>query len=564
VLPCLLLLSLIGAHPAVARTFSPLQPTSYLAIPLLLAGYHLLLLTKTHPLSKEHNKSHVGMVLLASVVALSLTQPKELYYLLSFQASAFNQRFGFTLGLLFPAFVVMTSLFFSAKKSLLNPSNFFWLFVGATVVTILTHWLQFYSLYFSIVLLAVIVLWVTWRLIHNFSVKTWSHYVFALAWGVWLSILFVQGVFDQAGYWEVPLLVMLLLFSGAALLQKQEQWQDRHKTAITGLQRQIEGQQKSLEDHQNAIKEKEKALALKDKRIVTNKAILEKAGRRLKEKERILKLQNQQITQSIEYARNIQEAILPTSNTLGQLFQKYFLLFRPKDIVSGDFYWCSQIALNRPPDATMENFVYQTSKQYIFVAAIDCTGHGVPGAFMSMIGNTLLNEIVNEKDIYNPGEILEILHISIRSDLRQKYSGNTDGMDICLCRLEKRTDGKTEVLFAGAKRDLYVMQSNELMVVQGERKSIGGAQKETYRSFKVHKVLLDKQDRIYMATDGLEDMAIGTKTRRSFGTRRLKGFITKYHETSLEEQHHLLAGLVDKYSADTEQRDDILLLAIEV
>ena len=560
----MLLLSLIGAHPAMARTFAPLQPTSYLVIPLLLAGYHLFLLTTKHPHSKGSNQSQVGITLLSLGVTLSLTQPKELYYLLSFQELAFNQRFGFTFVLLLPTLVTLTFLFFRPQKSLSNPPSLFWLFIGLVVITILAHWLQFYSVYFSIVFLTITVLWITWRLIRNFSIKTGSHSIFALAWGVWLSILVVQGAFGKENYWEAPLLAMLLLFSGAALLQKQEQWQHQYEADVAGLHHQIEVHQKSLETHQNTIKEKEKALTLKDKRIVTNKAILEKAGKRLKEKERILKLQNQQITQSIEYARNIQEAILPTSNTLGQLFQKHFLLFRPKDIVSGDFYWCSQITLNRATDATMENFVYQTSKQYIFVAAIDCTGHGVPGAFMSMIGNTLLNEIVNEKDIYNPGEILETLHISIRSDLRQEHSGNTDGLDICLCRLEKRTNGKTEVLFAGAKRDLYTLQNNELVVVHGERKSIGGTQKEAYRSFKVHKMLLDKQDRIYLATDGLEDMAIGTKTRRSFGTRRLKGFITKYAESSLEDQYQLLASLVKKYSTDTEQRDDILLLAIEV
>ncbi len=98
----------------------------------------------------------------------------------------------------------------------------------------------------------------------------------------------------------------------------------------------------------------------------------------------------------------------------------------------------------------------------------------------------------------------------------------------------------------------------------GERKSIGGAQKEPYRSFGVHKILLNKQDRIYLATDGLEDMAIGIKTRRSFGTKRLKNFITKYQHLDLDKQYEMLASVVDKYNADTEQRDDVLLLGIEV
>ncbi|OJJ19022.1 hypothetical protein BKI52_19570 [marine bacterium AO1-C] len=561
---CLLFLSLIGAHPAMARTFAPVQTDSYLVFPLLLASYHLLLLVQKPLANSKLNNTQPGIIALALAVALSFTQPRELYYLLTFQEAAFNQRFGFTVSLLFPVFVFLTYLFFKTKTSSANHRNLLWIFIGGAMLTMLVHWLQYYACYFSIAFLAIVVLGVSGYLVRYFSVKTWSHYLFALAWGVWLSILVVQGLMGKTNYWEMPLLAMLLLFSGATVLQRQENMQQTYQSNITVLQTQVNTQQKDLEDHQATIEEKDRALTIKDKRITTNKAILEKAGKRLKEKERILKLQNKQITQSIEYARNIQEAILPTNNTLEQLFQEYFLLFRPKDIVSGDFYWCSQIALNRAPDSAMENFVYQTSKQYIFVAAIDCTGHGVPGAFMSMIGNTLLNEIVNEKDVYNPGEILETLHISIRSDLRQEHSGNTDGMDVCLCRLEKRTDGKTEVLFAGAKRDLYCLQNKELVVVQGERKSIGGVQKEAYRSFKVHKILLDKQDRIYLATDGLEDMAIGIKTRRSFGTKRLKSFITKYQHLNLEEQYDMLANLVDKYNADTEQRDDVLLLGIEM
>ena len=558
---CLFFVTFTGLHSAMASTLAPLQFTSYLVFPLLLVFGHLVLSLPGKVPAQKYDYIQLGMATLSLAVGLSFTQPEELYYLISFQKVPFSQRSGFTIGLFLPLLVWVVHLFFGAKTSLLNRSAIFWGFVVATILLLLTHWLlPGYTLYFSMSYLLAVILWGSGRLVRQFSFRAQSHYIFALAWGVWLSVLVVQWSMVKPNYWEVPLVVILVLLSSATLLQKQE----RIQKLYANLHQQVEIQQRDIEHQQITIEEKDQALAIKDKRIVTNKAILEKAGKRLKEKERILKLQNQQITQSIEYARNIQEAILPAKHTLKQLFHNHFLLFRPKDIVSGDFYWCSQIHLNEAPDAMMENFVYQTSKRYIFVAIIDCTGHGVPGAFMSMIGNTLLNEIVNEKGIYNPGEVLEVLHISIRSDLRQEHSGNNDGMDMCLCRLEKRTDGKTELWFAGAKRDLYCLQNKELVVVPGERKSIGGAQKEPYRSFGVHKILLNKQDRIYLATDGLEDMAIGIKTRRSFGTKRLKNFITKYQHLDLDKQYEILASVVDKYNADTEQRDDVLLLGIEV
>ena len=155
---------------------------------------------------------------------------------------------------------------------------------------------------------------------------------------------------------------------------------------------------------------------------------------KIEEQRDILDLQNQNINASIQYAQNIQRAILPVQNQISNLFES-FIIYRPKDIVSGDFYWFTQI------------------NNTAFLAAVDCTGHGVPGAFMSMIGNSHLNEIVIEKQITNPAKILTLLNEKIIVSLRQDETANKDGMDVCFISIDLKSN---EITFSGAKRPLYI------------------------------------------------------------------------------------------------------------
>lgn len=550
----IIFLILTGVTPAWAHTYAPLKTTSYLTVPIFLALYHFI-----YFVTNQSYKVNLILVFLGIATALTLSQPLEMHYLITLN-EAYEQYAGFLVGLLMPVLISLTYFFF---KETAKPENFIWLLVGGYVITVAAHILRYYTLYFSWAFFGGVIALSGIRIVQGFSAKNISHYLFLLGWINWLSILPAQLILN-ASYYEIPATLSLLLFSMAIFKQQREQIQLRQTTQLATLNQHIHTQEQTIHKQQETIHEKDKLIRFKEQRLKTNKEILEKAGRKLKEKERTLKLQNQQITQSIEYARNIQDAILPTEQAFKRFFKNYFVLFRPKDIVSGDFYWCSQITLEEVPTSSIANFVYQTNKLYTFVAAVDCTGHGVPGAFMSMIGNTLLNEIVNEKAIYTPSQILETLHMAIRSGLKQAYSGNTDGMDVCLCRMEKLANGKTEVLFAGAKRDLYCLNQNELKVISGDRKSIGGSQKESYRHFQSQSVILEKNDRMYLATDGLEDMAIGTKVRKSFGTKRLKAFIKKYAYMSLDDQYILLSKLVDKYKTNTEQRDDILVLGIQI
>jgi serine phosphatase RsbU (regulator of sigma subunit) len=261
---------------------------------------------------------------------------------------------------------------------------------------------------------------------------------------------------------------------------------------------------------------------------------------------RIIKIKNEQITDSIHYAKTIQQAILPSEKLINSLFKDNFIIFYPKDIVSGDFYWLHHV---------------QTATQNLtFIAVVDCTGHGVPGALMSMIGNTLLNEIVIKKEIYEPKLILESLNDSIRVYLKQDENENHDGMDICLCRITPNQE-HYEISYAGAKRPLFVMKNGILKELKGSRKSIGGIQ-DTNREFTQENIVLTPNDCIYLCSDGFIDQ--NNKTRERFSTHRLTDLIRLYSKLSCAEQKELIEKAFHQFKGESLQRDDVSLIGIKL
>lgn len=255
--------------------------------------------------------------------------------------------------------------------------------------------------------------------------------------------------------------------------------------------------------------------------------------------------QNQQVKKSIVYASNIQNALLPTSVTLAQHFPEHFIIFHPKDIVSGDFYWFSEI------------------DQQKVLAVVDCTGHGVPGAFMSMIGNTVFNEIVNEKRITDPAEMLQRLHLKVREGLKQHDSKNTDGMDVCLCRFaDGKQPGQTIVTYTGAKRNLYYVHQGELGMLKGDRVSIGGHQHEKKRVFTNKQITLDSGDTLYLSSDGFVDTP--SPQRKSFGTGRFEKTLLACAQKSMQDQRAYMEETRKEFQKNAEQRDDILVIGVRV
>ncbi len=263
---------------------------------------------------------------------------------------------------------------------------------------------------------------------------------------------------------------------------------------------------------------------------------------------------NERILTSINYAQTIQSNILPIQKNIDKYFES-FIIFRPKDIVSGDFYWHAVI-----PAANNNNSIRH------IMAAVDCTGHGVPGAFMSVIGHRLLNDIVKVRGISDPSEILEKLNELVKKVLRQDKNRNNDGMDVCICSFERVKDSTTSIIsFAGAKRPLYYyrQKQKQLGYIKGARRSIGGTQiHRNQEDFKNYEILLEKGDCVYLSTDGIIDQPAPSRMR--FGSIRFRKIISDIATKPLEEQKQEIVTTLEQYQDTAEQRDDITLLGIKV
>ncbi len=248
-----------------------------------------------------------------------------------------------------------------------------------------------------------------------------------------------------------------------------------------------------------------------------------------------------QITDSIYYAMRIQQAALPYQERIETYLKEYFIFFKPKSIVSGDFYWIEQV------------------EGYTFAAVIDCTGHGVPGAFMSIIGNDLLNQIIKDNKIYSPAKILEELHLGVRRALQQKdkISEPHDGMEICLVRIKD-----DELLFAGAKRPLWYVRNGSFEEIKGSRRPIGGRQKESVRTFENHNIEIREELTLYLTSDGFADQ--NDPANENYGISRLKRTLKSISRLNMSEQRKAMKKELEEFAMGEPNRDDITILGIKL
>jgi serine phosphatase RsbU (regulator of sigma subunit) len=248
------------------------------------------------------------------------------------------------------------------------------------------------------------------------------------------------------------------------------------------------------------------------------------------------------IQDSIHYSQRIQQAILPTSEDVRKIVPDSFVLFYPRDIVSGDFYWLAEREERR------------------FIACVDCTGHGVPGALMSMIGNTLLNQIILEKNITAPEEVLNSLHEGVRHALKQDAGGDTrDGMDIALISLDKNN---TELRYAGANRNLWIVRKGQLVDIKANKFPIAGIQ-EDQRRFTGHTLPLQKGDCIYLSTDGYADQFGGPRGKK-FMVKQLTNLLAGMRDLPMTEQRTVLEHKFNEWRGHNEQVDDVLVIGIRI
>lgn len=368
-----------------------------------------------------------------------------------------------------------------------------------------------------------------------------------------------------------------IIETGTPILNKieEEHWPDGHITYVStskmplydkarnivgtfGISKditQIKTLENSLRKQNEELLAKEAELQLinqelqqQKEEIITQRDAIELINKQLEKTNATVVFQNEQIKSSIRYAKTIQAFILPTREVLGRYFEN-FIIYKPKDIVSGDYYWLNTVKSN--------------GEEQIVMAVVDCTGHGVPGAIMSMVSSNFLNHIVSDKKIYSPKDILTLLDFSIRKALRQDETHNQDGVDISLVLIAKDENG-AKIVFSGAKNSLfyYSASENKLGMLQADKKSIGGVLSRSKIEFTNTEIELHKGDLVYLLTDGFIDQNNVARTR--FSTKRLLNLLEENALKPLDEQKETLESELERWMDGTEQRDDITLLGIRI
>lgn len=262
------------------------------------------------------------------------------------------------------------------------------------------------------------------------------------------------------------------------------------------------------------------------------------------EKSRKLEHAYTEIKDSINYAKRIQDSILPADEMIAEAFKESFIFYRPKDVVCGDFYWFAQ-----------------RNDEYL-IAAIDCTGHGVPGAIMTVIGNSILNQVISAADTTDPSKVLT--HLDKKLQETFKHGGGSeestikDGMDAAVCRYRIH---KREISFAGAKRPLYVFKNGELIEIKGTKAPIGSFINDYDKHFTTQKITMNPGDTIYMFTDGVQDQ-FGGEDGRKFMVKRFRDLLIDIQPLSMKEQRDMVDRTLTLWQGDHEQTDDMLLIGI--
>jgi PAS domain S-box-containing protein len=254
---------------------------------------------------------------------------------------------------------------------------------------------------------------------------------------------------------------------------------------------------------------------------------------------------NRKITESINYAQRIQTSILPNNRVIRQYLPKSFIYYKPRDVVSGDFPW------------------FFVKEDYIYIAAVDCTGHGVPGALLSFIGYFTLNNVVDHDVSYTASKVLDLLHFGVRKTLKQDRpdADARDGMDIALCKINIK---RKELHYSGAHRPLYLLRKNELQEFKGDRKAIGGIPhpKKEEKDFTNYLIELQPDDKVFFFSDGMPDQ-VGGEDKRKYSPARVRELIMANQSLTMPQFNDLFSKDFEEYMGCNKQIDDVLLIGIQ-
>jgi len=297
-----------------------------------------------------------------------------------------------------------------------------------------------------------------------------------------------------------------------------------------------------LKENYEELQAFEEELRQQSEELLVINEHLEQTSQEIERQRSLLAQKNKTINASLRYAKRIQEGILPRKIWIEEFFSDVLIFYKPLQLVSGDFYWFSE----------------QENKQYLVVA--DCTGHGVPGAFMSMIANTLLNKIIKDSTL-NLDEILVQLNHEIAIALRQRETGNTDGLEISLCEFEPNKR-QTTLRFVGSKQYIFIVQSGKLERIKGNRVLIGGDFKHKKSPFDIQERILNQGDKVYLLSDGFIDQA--SPSRKNFSIQKLQNLIEKVHTESMRTQCKYFQKALKQHQQDAKQRDDITLVGVTI
>lgn len=312
-----------------------------------------------------------------------------------------------------------------------------------------------------------------------------------------------------------------------------EIFNENHSSNVKNIQFQYESERIKRETEMERLKNQELRRANQE---------IEKQRNEIEFKNKIVEQKNKDITDSINYARRIQQAILPPAAILKEAFKEHFVFYKPKDIVCGDFYW-----------------VEKKNGQLLFAAA-DCTGHGVPGAFMSLVSHNLLNAAVKESALLHPSDILNDVNKKLSHTLKQSQEESVhDGMDIGLCLVDERT---STLEFAGANNTLWIIRDAGLLEIKGDKIPVGDFT-GSFGTFTNHQFKMKSGDILYLLTDGFPDQ-FGGADGKKFMRKQMKELLLKIHSEPLDQQKHILEETLQSWKGTREQVDDILVMGIKI
>lgn len=285
------------------------------------------------------------------------------------------------------------------------------------------------------------------------------------------------------------------------------------------------------------------------KREIIARLSLAESNKELEIKNKLVQQKSKDLFDSINYAERIQQAILPSFEKIGNDLKDFFILYKPKDVIGGDFYWYANV--HTTPDNG------QNGENVVVIAAVDCTGHGVPGALMSIIGSTVLNQTITNTSVNSPADALGFLNKQINKTL------NTikDGMDMSLCAVNM---GKMELQYAGANNAVYIVRKGELIELKADKQSIGAdVEHAEVKTFTNHHFPLEKGDCVYLFTDGYADQ-FGGVSGKKFKYKQFHNLLKEMHHLPMKEQSRVLDARHLTWRGDLEQVDDILIIGFRV